>query len=201
MKKLVTILKYAFVLVIILLFTMKKPNQTQVLHSIRFTADALASQTENKEDKQVYNLEIKDLEKVQDQVTKDGDDIKGFPIDILRLHGKKVKLTGYLLIPYDAYLSGNSLDNFALGKNAYGCPCCNWGSSPTPTVFNVVSVTMKTGEKLKPPFTPLVEVTGTFFAHQEYFIDENGKKKLAGLFFIQDAEAKKKRKLFPISLF
>jgi hypothetical protein len=181
---------------VVLLFAMKKPNQAQPFHLVKFTDDALASQPDAKEDKQVYNLDIKDLEKVQDQVTKDGDDIKGFPIDILRLHGKRVKLTGYLLIPYDAYLSGNSLDDFGLGKNAYGCPCCNWGSSPPPTIFNVVFVTMKTGEKLKPPFTPRIEVTGTFYAHQEYFTDKQGKKKLAGLFFIQDAEAKKKNKLF-----
>jgi len=195
MRKLVNILKYTFVLMAIFLFAMKKPNQTQPFHSARFTDDAFAGQSD---DKQVYNLDIRELEKVQSQalVTKDGDDIKGFPIDILHLYGKKVKLTGYLLIPYDAYLSGNSLDDFGLGKNAYGCPCCNWGSSPPPTIFNVVFVTMKAGEKLKPPFTPLVEVTGIFYAHQEYFTDENGKKKLAGLFFIQDAEAKKKRKIF-----
>jgi hypothetical protein len=196
MRKIVTILKYTLVLIVILLFAMKKPNQVQPFHSVRFTDDALASQPEGKEEKQVYNLDIKDLEKIQDQATKDGDDIKGFPIDILRLHGKRVKLTGYLLIPYDAYLSDGSLDNFALGKNAYGCPCCDWGSSPPPTVFNVVSITMKTGEKLKPPFTPRVEVIGIFYAHQEYFTDEKGKKRLAGLFFIQDAEAKKKNRLF-----
>ena len=196
MRKFITILKYTFVLIVILLFTMKKPNQNQPFHSVRFTDDALASQSENKEDKQVYNLDIRDLEKVQSQAIKEGDDISGFPIDILHLYGKKVKLTGYLLIPYDAYLSGDSLDNFGLGKNPYGCPCCNWGSSPPPTIFNVVFITMKTGEKLKPPFTPLIEVTGTFYAHQEYFTDENGKKKLSGLFFIQDAEAKKKRKWF-----
>ena len=195
MKKLVSILKYSFVLIVIILFTMKKPNQTQPFHSVRFTDDVFASQSQS-EDSQVYNINIKDLEKVQSQATKEGDDIKGFPIDILRLYGKKVKLTGYLLIPYDAYLSGDSLDNFGLGKNPYGCPCCNWGSSPPPTIFNVVFVTMKTGEKLKPPFTPLVEVTGTFYAQQQYFTDEKGQKKLAGLFFIQDAEAKKKRKWF-----
>ena len=195
MRKLITILKYTFVLIVILLFTMKKPNQNQSFHSVRFTDNAFAGQSQS-EDSQIYNINIKDLEKVQSQSTKEGDDIKGFPIDILRLYGKKVKLTGYLLIPYDAYLSGDSLDNFGLGKNPYGCPCCNWGSSPPPTIFNVVFVTMKTGEKLKPPFTPLVEVTGTFYAHQEYLTDENGKKELAGLFFIQDAEAKKKRKLF-----
>ena len=195
MKKIVIILKYTFVLLVILLFVMKKPSQTQPFHFARVTDDAFANQSD---DKHVYDLEIKELEKVQDQaqITKDGGDIKGFPVDILRLYGKKVKLTGYLLIPYDAYLSGNSVDNFGLGKNPYGCPCCNWGSSPPPTIFNVVFITMKNGEKLKPPFTPLVEVTGTFYAHQEYFTDEKGKKKLAGLFFIQDAEAKKKRKLF-----
>ena len=196
MRKLVNILKYAFVLMAIFLFAMKKPNQTQPFHSVRFTDDALASQSEDKEDKQVYNLDIRELEKIQEQVTKEGDDIKGFSIDILHLCGKKVKLTGYLLIPYDAYLSGASLDKFGLGKNAYGCPCCDWGSSPPPTIFNVVFITMKTGEELKPPFTPLVEVTGTFYAHQEYFTGEKGEKKLAGLFFIQDAEAKKKRKIF-----
>ena len=143
MKKLVTILKYSFVLIVIILFTMKKPNQNQPFHSVRFTDDAFASQSQS-EDNQVYNINIKDLEKVQSQANKEGDDIKGFPLDILRLYGKKVKLTGYLLIPYDAYLADGSLDNFALGKNAYGCPCCDWGSSPPPTVFNVVSVTMKT---------------------------------------------------------
>jgi tetratricopeptide (TPR) repeat protein len=54
---------------------------------------------------------------------------------------------------------------------------------------------MKNGQKLKPPFTPLVESTGTFYAHQEYYTDENGKKKLSGLFFIEDADAKKKGQL------
>jgi len=193
MRKLFSVIKYAFVLIVILLFATKKPNPTQPIPSVKFTAEVFASQAD---EKQVYNLDIRELEKVQSEVTKDGNDIGGFPIDILHLCGKKVKLTGYLLIPYDAYLSDGSLDSFALGKNAYGCPCCNWGSSPPPTIFNVVFITMKTGEKLKPPFTPLVEVTGTFYAHQEYFTDDQGKKKLAGLFFIQDAEAKKKKKLF-----
>ncbi|MFA5351081.1 MAG: hypothetical protein WC357_07115, partial [Candidatus Omnitrophota bacterium] len=77
-------------------------------------------------------------------------------------------------------------------------PCCDWGASPPPTVFNVVSVTMKNGQKLSPPFTPLVEVTGIFYAHREYFTDETGKKKLAGLFFIQEAQANKKKQGFRI---
>jgi hypothetical protein len=186
-------LRFIFILSIILFFVTKKPNSAQSFHIISLPNDAFASQSD---DEQVYVLDIRELEKVKSQATKDGEDIKGFPIDILHLYGKKVKLTGYLLIPYDAYLADGSLDNFALGKNAYGCPCCDWGSSPPPTIFNVVSVTMKKGQKLAPPFTPLVEVVGIFYAHQEYFTDENGKKKLAGLFFIQDAEAKNKKKLF-----
>jgi len=193
MRKLFSVIKYAFILIVILLFATKKPNPTQPIPSVKFTAEVFASQAD---EKQVYNLDIRELEKVQSEVTKDGNDISGFPIDILHLCGKKVKLTGYLLIPYDAYLSDGSLDNFALGKNAYGCPCCNWGSSPPPTIFNVVFITMKDGQKLKPPFTPLVEVTGVFYAQKEYFTDDQGKKRLAGLFFIQDAEAKKKKKLF-----
>lgn len=191
MKRSAVILKYTFVLIVMLLFAMKKLDQTGQF--VRFTDDAFGSQSD---DNQVYNLDIKELEKAQNHITKNEDDIEGFPVDILHLYGKKVKLTGYLLIPYDAYLSDSALDNFAVGKNAYGCPCCNWGLSPPPTIFNAVFVTMKSGEKLKPPFTPLVEVTGTFYAHQEYSTDKNGKKRLAGLFFIQDAEAKKKRKLF-----
>ena len=198
MSKIVSILKYAFVLVVILLFVTKSSNQAGLFHPVRLTDDVLAGQIEDKGDEQIYNLEIRELEKVRSQATKDEDDIKGFPIDILRLHGKQVKLTGYLLIPYDAYLADGSLDSFALGKNAYGCPCCDWGASPPPTVFNVVSVTMKKGQKLVPPFTPLVEVTGIFYAHQEYFTDEQGKKKLAGLFFIQEAEAHKKKQGFRI---
>ena len=60
MRKLVTVLKYTFVLIIILLFAMKKPNQTQVFHSVRFTDDALASQAEDKGDNPVNpdNLDI-----------------------------------------------------------------------------------------------------------------------------------------------
>jgi len=194
-KGLIYTLRFAFILSIILFFVTKKPNSVQFFHALSLPSDVFASQSD---DEQVYVLDIRELEKVQSQATKDGDDIKGFPIDILHLYGKKVKLTGYLLIPYDAYLADGSLDNFALGKNAYGCPCCDWGASPPPTIFNVVSVTMKKGQKLAPPFTPLVEVTGIFYAHQEYFTDENGKKKLAGLFFIQEAEAQKKKQGFRI---
>jgi len=194
-KRLIYTLRFVFILSIILFFVTKKQNLAQSFHAISLPSDAFAGQSD---DEQVYVLDIKELEKVKGQATKDGEDIKGFPIDILHLYGKKVKLTGYLLIPYDAYLADGSLDNFALGKNAYGCPCCDWGSSPPPTIFNVVSVTMKKGQKLAPPFTPLVEVTGIFYAHQEYFTDEFGKKKLAGLFFIQEAEAQKKKQGFRI---
>ena len=193
MRKLVGILKYSFILITISLLAINRPNQAQPFHSVLFAGEVFASQSD---DGKVYNLDIKRLEKVQNQINEEGNDIKGFTTDILKLNGKKVRLTGYLLLPYDAYLSNGSFSNFALGKNAYGCPCCNWGSSPPPTIFNVVLITMKDGQKLKPPFTPLIEVTGIFSAHQEYFTDEKGKKKLSGLFFIQDAEAKKKRPLF-----
>jgi hypothetical protein len=193
MRKLVTILKYSFVLIVILLFSAKKPTQIPLFHSMRFTDDVFAGQSD---DKKVYVLDIGKLEKVQELLTKDKNDITGFPEEILALNGKKVKLAGYLLIPYDAYISDGSIDNFMVGKNAYGCPCCDWGSSPPPTVFNTVVVALKKGESLKPPFAPLVEVTGTFFAHQEYYIADDGKKHLASLFSIQDADARKKRKLF-----
>ena len=62
MRKLVTILKYTFVLIVILLFTMKKPNQNQSFHSVRFTDNAFAGQSQS-EDSQIYNINIKDLEK------------------------------------------------------------------------------------------------------------------------------------------
>ncbi len=192
-KRLICALKSAFILSIILIFAIKKQNSAQPFHAIRLANVAFASQSD---DKQVYVLDIGKLDKTQELLTKDKNDITGFPMEILALHGKKVKLIGYLLIPYDAYLSDGSLDNFAVGKNAYGCPCCDWGSSPPPTIFNTVLVTLKKGELLKPPFTPLVEITGTFFAHQDYYTDDDGKKLLASLFYIQDAEVKKKRKLF-----
>ena len=192
MRKITTVLKYTFILTVILL-AMPKPSQTYLFYSLRFTDDAFAGQPD---DKEVYVLEIAKLEKVQELLTKDKNDITGFPPEILALNGKKVKLTGYLLIPSDAYLSNVSVDNFAVGKNAYGCPCCNWGSSPPPTIFNTVLITLKKGESLKPPFTPLVEVTGIFSAHQEYYTDDAGNKEMASLFYIQDAEAKKKKQGF-----
>ena len=197
-KRPIYTLRFAIILSIIVLLANKKPNSAKSFHAVRLTSEAFASQSD---DKQVYVLDIGKLEKVQEFLTKDKNDISGFPIEILALHGKKVKLTGYLLIPYDAYLSNGSIDNFAVGRNAYGCPCCNWGSSPPPTVFNTVFVTLKKGGSLKPPFTPLVEVMGTFFAQQEYYTDDDGKKQLASLFYIQDAEAKKKKQGFLKSIF
>jgi len=153
------------------------------------------------DDNEIYQLDIGRLEKVRGRIVKDKSDITDFPAEILALQGRKVRITGYLLIPYDAYDSGGSIDNFAVGKNPYGCPCCDWGSSPPPTVFNTIFITMKKGEGLAPPFTPLVEVTGIFAAHQEYYTDENGKKQLEGLFYIQDAEAEKKKRGFLDSIF
>jgi hypothetical protein len=192
-NKITLIIKYAIVLIAVFLLTNKKMPSTQQFHFVNFTREVFA---ETPDDKKIYSLDVKTLEKVEDELTKDGNDISGFPMDILILHGKKVKLTGYLLIPYDAYATDDSIDNFAVGKNAYGCPCCNWGNSPPPTIFNTVFVKMKEGAKLSPPFTPLVEVTGIFFAQRDYYIDENGAKQLGGLFFIQEAVATKKQKWF-----
>jgi hypothetical protein len=188
-NKTTLIVKYAIVLAVIFLLTSRKVPLAQQFHFVNFTREVFA---ETSDDKKIYSLDISKLEKIQNELTKDENDITGFPVDILMLHGKKVKITGYLLIPYDAYLTDDKpLDSFAVGKNAYGCPCCDWGNSPPPTIFNTVFVKTKEGLNLSPPFTPLVEVTGTFSAHREYFIDEDGVKQLSGLFFIQDAEAKK----------
>ncbi|MFA5334481.1 MAG: hypothetical protein WC316_02395 [Candidatus Omnitrophota bacterium] len=169
-----------------------------LLLALLFLSVAFASSSD---DDEICQLSIGKLEKVKDRFVKDKGDITDFPPDIIALQGKKVKIAGYLLIPYDAYSSGGSIDNFAVGKNPYGCPCCDWGSSMPPTIFNTVFVTMKKGESLTPPFTPLVEVTGTFAAHQEYYTDENGKKQIESLFFIQDAEARNKKQGFLESIF
>jgi len=197
-KRLFLILKYTLILAVLFSFVAKKHDLLQPFKSIRFTDEALASSSN---DNEIYPLSIGKLEKVQDRFAKGKSDITDFPAEILALQGKKVKVTGYLLIPYDAYASGGSIDNFAVGKNPYGCPCCDWGSSLPPTIFNTVFITMKKGESLMPPFTSLVEVTGTFVAHQEYYTDDNGKKQLEGLFYIQDAEARKKKQGFLESIF
>lgn len=144
----------------------------------------------------MYVLNMENLEKVKDFFTEDKDDVVDFPAEILALDGKRVKLTGCLLISYEAYYVEFPLDSFAVGQSSYGCPCCSWSpDSPRPTVMNTVSVTMKNGQKLSPPFTPLVEVTGIFLARKEYASDDNGSKRLVGLFFIVNAEAKKKNSL------
>ena len=65
MRKLVSILKYSFLLIIISLLAISRPNQAQPLHSVLFTGEVFASQSD---DGKVYNLDIKRLEKVQDQV-------------------------------------------------------------------------------------------------------------------------------------
>ncbi len=193
-NKMIRFVKYVIVVMVVFFLASKKLLPVRPLPFVNFTRAAFA---EIPDDKKVYSLDISKLEKIQNELTREGDDITGFPIDILALHGKKVKITGYLLIPYDAYLAdGKSLDSFAVGKNAYGCPCCDWGNSPPPTIFNTVFVKTKEGEKLSPPFKPLVEVTGIFSAHREYFVDEDGVKQLSGLFFIQDAEATTRNKWF-----
>lgn len=168
-------------------------NRGFSLHRFHFAAlqnEAFAGGVENGK---VHPLDFGLLAKVEHELqdTDSGLDVSGFPLEILALHGKTVKVTGYLLIPYDAYLTQDvPLEDFAVGKNAYGCPCCAWG--PPPTIMNTVFVKLKKGEHLEPPFTPTVEVTGTFAARREYYVDEEGLKQLAGLFFIQDATVQTK---------
>jgi hypothetical protein len=148
---------------------------------------------------EVINLDFLLLEKTEQYLNKDESDLTEVPADILALNGKKVKITGYFIIVGEAYYSDKPVTNFAISKSAYGCPCCNWGSPPT--IFNTVIVDMQQDESIKPPFTPLVEVTGTFIVKKEQFVDEEGKKRLDALFYIKDAVAKKKKQSFLKNIF
>jgi len=188
-KRMVFVLKLVVILWSVLLIG-NKGFSLQRLHFAALQSEAFADAAE---DGKVYPLDFNLLAKIEHELEETGQglDVKGFPIEILALHGKKVKVRGYLLVPYDAYFTQSGLlDDFAVGKNAYGCPCCAWG--PPPTIMNTVFVKTAEGESLKPPFTPTVEVTGTFVARREYYVDDDGVKQLAGLFFIQDATVLKK---------
>ena len=191
-KKIFMIVKCLLVLLCFLFFTTQKEERLA-----SFTSNfAEAAVAQNVDKEQVYALDINKLEQVQSMLTSDKEDITGFPKDIIALRGKRVKVTGYLLIPYDAYLSKKSFDSFAVGKNAYGCPCCDWNSSPPPTIFNTIMVKLKKGGGISAPFTPLVEVTGIFSTRHEYYTDDDGKKRLNTLFYIQEAKAEKKKQGF-----
>jgi len=159
-----------------------------------------ASKKETSASKQeVIDLSFKVLEETQAYVTDDKTDLKAIPENIQSLNGKIVKITGYLLVPAEAYYTDKPITNFAVSKNAYGCPCCSWGDPPT--IFNTVVIDMKEGDSIKPPFTPLVEVMGEFYVKKEQFTDEDGQKRLSTLFYIKDAQAKKKKQSLLKSIF
>jgi len=153
----------------------------------------------SKETQQIITLDFALLEKTERYVTDDKADLKEIPENIFALNGKTVKITGYFLIPSQAYYTKKPISNFGVSKNAYGCPCCSWGNQPT--IFNTVIVDMKQGDVIEPPFPPLVEVTGMFSVKKEQLMDETGEKYLNTLFYIKDAQVKKKKQSFLGSIF
>jgi len=146
---------------------------------------------------EVHTVTFEQLEQTRKYVSKGkkNEDITGFPEEILKLNGKMVKLTGNLLIPSEQYYIKEPLSNFAVSKNAFGCPCCTWG--PPPTVFDSIFVTLKEGVLLDPPYSQYVTVTGIFNAKKSSC--EDGR--LAGLFYITNATAEKAKKSFLNSIF
>ncbi|MFA5094489.1 MAG: hypothetical protein WC512_04525 [Candidatus Omnitrophota bacterium] len=144
-------------------------------------------------------LDFKTLEEAQRYMTDDRSDLKEIPESIAALEGKIVNVTGYFMVSAEDYYSKEPISSFAVSKNAYGCPCCNWG--PPPTIFNTVIVDMKEGDGLEPPFSPLVEVTGIFHVKREQYTDGDGHKRLDALYYIKDAQAKKKNKSLLQSIF
>ena len=164
-------------------------SSLMILGVIAFTFSAAVADTIEADSVKV--LDFAQLEKAKDLQTKDGLDVTGIPKEILEMQGKKVKVTGYFSIPIAGFYDNLPVNKFAVLRYAYGCPCCNWGSNPPPTVFNTIFVDMKQGETLKPNFTPQVNVTGTFVATREYYNDENGVKTIYRLFYIKDAEVDK----------
>lgn len=141
---------------------------------------------------EIYTVTFEQLEQTRKYIDKKkkDEDITGFPEELLKLNGKMVKLTGNLLIPSEQYYMKEPLKNFAVSKNAFGCPCCTWG--PPPTVFDSVFVTLKEGVRLDPPYSQCVIVTGIFKAEKSSC--EDGR--LAGLFYITNATAAKVKKSF-----
>lgn len=114
------------------------------------------------------------------------EDVAKLPDALKNLNGKRVRITGYLLIPSETYYLDKPLDFFAVSQNAFGCPCCAWG--PPPTIFNIVSVKVSKGEEIKPPYSSRVTVEGVLKIEPKY---EGGE--LVELYSISEATAKKKR--------
>lgn len=136
--------------------------QTAFWNGLAFGAPKKEVSTANQN---VINFDFKVLEEAARYVTEDKTDLKEIPEGIQSLDGKIVKITGYFMVPADAFYNKEPIGNFAVSKSAYGCPCCNWGEPPT--IFNTVIVDMKEGERIKPPFSPMVEVTGVFLVRKE----------------------------------
>jgi hypothetical protein len=146
---------------------------------------------------EIYTVTFEQLEQARKYIdkAKKGEDITDFPDDLLKLSGKMVKVTGNLLIPREQYYMNEPLKNFAVSKNAFGCPCCTWG--PPPTVFDSIFVTLKEGIRLDPPYSQYVTVTGIFKTEKSSC--EDGR--LAGLFYITNATAEKVKKSLLSSIF
>lgn len=146
---------------------------------------------------EIYTVTFEQLEQTKRYIDKGkrAEDITDFPDELLKLNGKMVRLTGNLLIPSEQYYMNEPLKNFAVSKNAFGCPCCTWG--PPPTVFDSIFVTLKEGVRLDPPYSQYVTVTGVFKTEKSSC--EDGR--LAGLFYITNATAEKVKKSFLSSIF
>lgn len=162
---------------------------------------AFAASNKRSEDvhREVVKLDFSLLERTEQYVNEDRSDFTEIPKEVLALNGKQVEITGHLIAGVEAFYSEEPVTHFAVSKTALGCPFCNGDTSPT--IFNTVIVNMKEGRSLKPPFAPYVEVTGTFNAKKEYFVDENGIKRLDAIFYINDAQAKTKKRLLSQNIF
>ena len=189
--------KYAkFYILILLIFTIAVA--TPVTKQLPFGFVKLSNLAEASVDKTdvVYVITFEQLEEMRKYIkTEKGEDITGFPEELLKLNGKMVKITGNLLIPGEQYYMNDPINNFAVSKNAFGCPCCTWG--PPPTVFDSIFVTLKEGVSLNPPYSQNVTVTGTFRVAKRYCDDGS----LAGLFYITNATATKVKKSILSSIF
>ncbi|MDO9464736.1 MAG: hypothetical protein Q7J67_05505 [bacterium] len=194
-----------FILFTVIASTNVTRTERPLLYSMKWLHEAKAASIDNNakvevevktaKNEKIYTLNFKALEKTErDIINTDKNNMTGISEEVFNLHGKTVKITGYFLVPAEAYFLNTPVSSFAVSKNAYGCPCCSWG--PLPTIFNTAIVTMKKGLKVNPPFPQLVEVRGTFMVKKEYYTAEDGKEYLTGLFFIKNAEAEEKKRRF-----
>ncbi|MBU0569160.1 hypothetical protein KKB40_00070 [Patescibacteria group bacterium] len=185
----------------------QKKNKKPVLYAILFLLSVVfcgnpAFGAANKDaslNTQVITLDYRMLEQTEQYLTDDQSDLKEIPENILALNGKMVNIIGYFMVPAETFYSKDPITNFAVSKNAYGCPCCSWGDPPT--IFNTIMVDTKKSSVVKPPFPPMVEVTGVFLVKKEQYEDEDGTKHLGVLFYIKDAVVKKKKQSFLKNIF